>query len=146
MSDHDAGLVIVCDGVLGESANLGNTKRLVGEEFNPDRTAVGRGIRVGICSWRSILAQHGVAGAGRELKLAAAEKMTTLLETKKLHIHFQIVVVGRSNAYFTEPSGLQYSSRNLSREMLISSSASSYSCKRPLSEQSISHALELSPG
>lgn len=71
---HDTGLVVVRDGVLGELTDLSDTKLLVGEEFDPDGAAVGHGIRVGLCGGRRVLSQHRLAGTGRELELAAAER------------------------------------------------------------------------
>lgn len=63
VGDHDTGLVVVGDGVLGELTNLTDTELFVGEELDPDGAAVGGGIGVGLGSRRSELPEHCVAGS-----------------------------------------------------------------------------------
>lgn len=63
VGDHDTGLVVVGDGVLGELTNLTNTELFIGEELDPDGAAVGGRIGVGLGSGRSKLPEHGVAGS-----------------------------------------------------------------------------------
>lgn len=72
--DHDARLVVVGDGVLCELANLGHAKLLVGQELDPDGTAVGDGVGVGVGRGRRVLAEHRLGRAGRELQLSTAVK------------------------------------------------------------------------
>ena len=73
VGDHDAGFVVVGDGVFGELTDLTDTELLVGEEFDPDGAAVGDGIGVGFGCGRRVLLEHGVAGTSGELKLGAAD-------------------------------------------------------------------------
>lgn len=61
---HDARLVVVGDDVLCEIADLRDTERLVRQELDPDRAAVGRGIRVGVGGGRGVFVKHAVARAG----------------------------------------------------------------------------------
>ena len=72
MCHHDAGLVVVGDGVLGKLTDLTDTELLIGEEFDPDGAAVGDRIRIGIGSWRRKFLQHRIARSGRELELSSA--------------------------------------------------------------------------
>ena len=56
--DHDARLVVVCDCVFGELADLRDAELLVGEELDPDWAAVWRWVGVGFCCWRGVFAEH----------------------------------------------------------------------------------------
>lgn len=65
--DHDAGLVVVGDGVLGKVADLGDAEGLVLEELDPDGAAVGRRVRVGCRRRGCMLSEHRGGRAGGEL-------------------------------------------------------------------------------
>lgn len=74
MCYHDASLVVVRDHIFGKLSDLVDAESLIGEELNPDRTAVGAGVGVGVgcCHGRCVFADHVLAGTRRELKLGAA--------------------------------------------------------------------------
>lgn len=108
VGDHDSRLVLVGDDVLGEVADLTDAEGRVAEELDPDGAAVGGGIGVGVGLWGGVFSEHGVAGASRELELAATDAREQRLARKLSH--------GKTNGgrwevgkrtHFTEPSGLQ---------------------------------------
>lgn len=69
---HDACLVVAGDDVSCEITDLLHAKRLVGEELDPDGTAVGDGFGVGLgCGW-GVFLEHRVAGARGEVEFCSA--------------------------------------------------------------------------
>jgi hypothetical protein len=70
---HNTSLVVVRDYIGSKLSNLANTKGLVSEELDPDRTTVGARVGVGCCRGRREFADHVVAGTRRELEFGAID-------------------------------------------------------------------------
>ena len=127
VGDDDARLVVVGDDVLGELTELRRAEGLLVEELDPDGTAVGRRLRVCGGGKGSVLSEHRVGWAGRELEFPAAVGCINVSPCNR-EVGRSSETWKRAETYLTEPSEPQYSSRKRSSEILTSSSASSYSC------------------